>query len=210
MKEVSLFKKTNIIQVSCGIGKSFEEATNALLKAKKNKGKVYYNIQIYKGKILRSKIPEGFKVRAKNFLRLAKKLSQEERKILEEVSLRDPITGMYNKTGFVIKLEALRKEKRDLGYYMLFDLDDLHYWNHKIGYSKVDKYIEVIGKVIAGNVRHNRGEDIVAHRLNESAGDEFLVFTPSKFGEEASEKIKLVAKRLINKIYGVQKNIKII
>ena len=46
--------------------------------------------------------------------------------------------------------------------------------------------------------------DVVGHRLNESAGDEFLIFVPSEHNEKNVERLKLMAVRLLEKIYEKQ------
>jgi len=192
------------ITVSCGIGRSFEEAVYAVKGAKRHKGKgLRFNTEIYRGKRLRSKIPEGFKKRVVNYFRLKKILNKKQQKLLEDFSLRDPITGMLNKTGFVMRLEELKRKKGLSGYYILFDLDDLHYWNKRLGYSKVDKQIKRIGKIIFNSIRHNHAkgrDDIVGHRLNESAGDEFLIFVPFKHSKKNLQHTVNIANRIISKI----------
>jgi len=200
-----------IITVSCGIGRSFEEAARAVAEAKKEKGKNEFNIKVYRGKRLRSKIPESFKQRVQEYYKLAKELSDEQVKILQNFSLRDPVTGLLNKTGFVLQLEELKRNGITEGYYILFDLDDLHDWNSKLGYAEVDRYIELIGKTIKENLRHEnlyssskRATDVVGHRLNESAGDEFLIFVPAEHNEKNVEKLKIMATRLLEKIYEKQ------
>ena|SRR3989344_4126853 len=202
-----MIMKKEVITISCGIGRSFEETVAAMRIAKKIKGEEKYNIKIYKGERLRSKLHEVFKQRAKEYFELSNALTNDQKKILENFSLRDPLTGLLNKIGFVLKLEELKRLGINSGYYILFDLDDLHYWNQKIGYSKVDKYIEEIGKVIISNIRQRDNKlmsDLVGHRLNESAGDEFLIFIPSEESEEKLEEIKIMSKRIIDKINEAQ------
>lgn len=204
-------KTTDIIKISCGIGMSFEEAARAVTDAKKEKGKNHHNIKVYNGERLRSKLPDSFKQRVREYHELAKVLSEDQKRILENFSLRDPVTGLLNKTGFVLRLEELKEKGFTCGYYLLFDLDDLHDWNNKIGYTEVDKRIEAIGKVIMHNIRHQnfypakeRITDIVGHRLNESAGDEFLIFVPATHCDKNLEELKLMAERLIDRTYEIQ------
>lgn len=195
-------KKEKVMTVSGGIGRSFEEAVAAMREAKKTKGQEY-NIKIYKGERLRSKLHDVFKQRAKEYFELSNALTNDQKKILENFSLRDPLTGLLNKIGFVLKLEELKRLGINSGYYILFDLDDLHEWNQKLGYSQVDKYIEETGKAIVSNIRQREGKlisDVVGHRLNESAGDEFLIFIPSEESDEKLEEIKNMTKRIIDKI----------
>lgn len=209
--------QTELIKVSCGIGRSFEEAARAVSEAKKNKGKSDFNIEVYNGTRLRSKIPESFKQRVQEYFTLAKGLTEEQKKILANFSLHDPVTGLLNKTGFVLSLEELKQKGITNGYYLLFDLDDLHEWNNKLGYAEVDRYIEMIGQIIKNNIRHENltkskesVADVVGHRLNESAGDEFLIFVPAEHNEKNVERLKLLATRLLEKIYERQIEMKAI
>jgi len=205
----------NIITLSCGIGRSFEEAVEAIKKAKKNKINNFNNICVYTGRRLRSKLHESLKEKVKNYHMLSRVLSDEYRRILEEFALKDPVTGLLNKTGFVLNLEKLKEKGIIEGYYLLFDLDNLHDWNNKLGYTKVDEYIEMIGKVIHSNIRHEnmdvehgkqRTADVIAHRLNESAGDEFLIFIPCPHSDSNLANAKKIAERILQKIYEAQKN----
>lgn len=203
---------TEIIKVSCGIGKSFKEAAFALKEAKKEKGKNAFNIKIYDGKRLRSKIPESFKEKAKEYLKLTNGLSKKQKEILQNFSLKDPLTGLLNKTGFVLKLEELKRKGFEGGYYILFNLDDLNKWNNKIGYLEVDKHIKIIGKAIQEAInkeKNSKKNEIMAHRLNETFGDDFLIFVPSKHDKKNLEKIKEIAIKIIEKIYEKQIEMKI-
>jgi len=208
--------RKDIIKVSCGIGRSFEEAARAMTEAKKEKGKNDFNIKVWEGQRLKSKIPDSFKQRVAEYFKLAKGLSDEQIKILQNFSLRDPVTGLLNKTGFVLGLEELKQKGITNGYYLLFDLDDLHEWNNKLGYAEVDRHLEIIGQAIKHNIRHEnltstgkRVADVIGHRLNESAGDEFLIFVPSEHTEDNLKKLNLMAVRIIEKIYEKQIDMKI-
>ncbi|MGB9707981.1 MAG: GGDEF domain-containing protein [Candidatus Pacearchaeota archaeon] len=207
--------RSDIIKVSCGIGRSFEEAARAVAEAKKNKGKDDFNIRVYNGVRLKSKLPESFKQRVQEYLLLARGLTEEQKKILANFSLYDPVTGLLNKMGFVLELEKLKQKGITEGYYLLFDMDDLHEWNNKLGYTEVDRYLEVIGQTIKNNIRHEkliyseeRVTDVVGHRLNESAGDEFLIFVPAEHNEKNVERLKIMATRLLEKIYERQLEMK--
>ena len=56
--QATMKTQTELIRVSCGIGRSFEEAARAVTEAKKNKGKDDFNIKVYNGTRLRSKLPD--------------------------------------------------------------------------------------------------------------------------------------------------------
>jgi len=202
-----------IITMSCGIGRSFKEAMVAVAEAKKSKTK--FNLRFYEGHKLRSMIHKNFKKRAKDYFKLAKTLNKEQINSLQSISFHDPITGLLNKTGFVIKLEELRKKGITDGYYVLFDLDDLHYWNSKLGYLKVDEYLEMIGKEVVNTLRsrklstsEERVVEVIGHRLNESAGDEFLIFISLKHCEKSRDKIKEIVQDIFERVYNKQSKMK--
>ncbi len=44
-----MIAREDIIRVSCGIGRSFEEAAQAMAEAKKEKGKTEFNVKTYHG-----------------------------------------------------------------------------------------------------------------------------------------------------------------
>lgn len=203
-----------LITLSCGIGRSYEEAVNALFEAKGNKGKEKYNIIIYDGPRLRSKLHEGIKEKANKYLDLAKIMTPEQRKLLDQITLYDPVTGLLNKVGFAIKLSEFQSKGIKEGYYIFLDIDDLHAWNIKLGYTKVDLYLESIGKTIHTSLRYHNLyplaegiPDLAGHRLNESAGDEFLIFVPGNHNLENNDEIKKIAERILEKIYENQKGI---
>lgn len=203
-----------LITLSCGIGRSYEESVNALFEAKGNKGKTEYNIIVYTGPRLRSKLHEGIKEKATKYLDLSKKLNLEQRKLLDEIALYDPVTGLLNKVGFTIKILEFQNKGIDEGYYLFFDIDDLHELNIKLGYTKVDLYLESIGRTIHDSLRYHNLyplaegiPDIAGHRLNESAGDEFLIFVPGKYTSENTEEIRKIAERILEKIYENQKKL---
>lgn len=201
-----------LITLSCGIGRSYEEAVRALFEAKGYKGKNKLNVVIYNGPRLRSKLHHGIKEKANKYLELSKTLNPEQKKILDKITLYDPVTGLLNKVGFALKLAEFQEKGIKDGYYIFFDIDDLHDWNIKLGYTVVDSYLEAIGKTIHENLRHRNlyplGEgipDLAGHRLNESAGDEFLIFVPSNHEDKTLYEVKKIAERILEKIYENQK-----
>ena len=203
-----------LIKLSCGVGKSYEEAVTALFEAKGKKGKNEYNIIVYDGPRLQSKIHEGIKEKAKTYLDLSKSLTPGQKKWLDQITLYDPVTGLLNKVGFAIRIDEFQKKGLLEGYYIFFDIDDLHDWNVKLGYTIVDKYLEAIGKTIKDNLRfHNLYPiaegipDIAGHRFNESAGDEFLIFIPGKHTLENDQEVIKIAERILTKVYENQKKL---
>lgn len=204
-----------IITMSCGIGTRYGEADYALQQAKKNKRKARYNIVACRNtcKDLRRELPRTSLERAATYERLRETVPVDKRNELDNLVLYDGATGMLNRTGFVIKRKQLEQQGIKHGYYVMFDLDDMKKWNDTVGRHVVDNYIQIIGKVIAGNVRHKElygyrrsknAPDLVVHRINEAAGDEFLVYIPAFHSKENLKRVRDIAKRIIDSVYDAQ------
>ena len=107
---------------------------------------------------------------------------------LKTHAISDPLTGLYNRQGFVeIAQKELRVALREgcmLGI-LLIDLDNFKTVNDRFGHIAGDDVLKQFAKLLRGTV----GQGNVAFRLG---GDEFLVFlkdvTPSKI-EQTKERI---------------------
>jgi len=89
---------------------------------------------------------------------------------LEDLSLRDPLTGLYNRRGFVLLAEqSLRLAKRNgrESVLLLADVDDLKTINDTHGHMAGDRGLCAVAKAFTSAMRES---DIVS-RL---AGDEFV------------------------------------
>lgn len=119
---------------------------------------------------------------------LEKKVEDRTRE-LEELSMRDMLTGLYNQRAF---FEYLRKELSNAERYReslvlcYFDLNGFKAINDKQGHQEGDEILETSGKIIKDSMR----ESDIAFRYG---GDEFAIILPHSTLEEAD----IFAKRLV-------------
>ena len=93
---------------------------------------------------------------------------------LKELALRDELTGLYNRRGFVTLAEHMFKAqyRRNQEMTLFFgDLDGLKAINDTLGHDAGDRAIQAVGQALMETFRL---EDVVA-RLG---GDEFVVLAP--------------------------------
>jgi diguanylate cyclase (GGDEF)-like protein len=105
------------------------------------------------------------------------------RQRLEEISIRDELTGLYNRRGFLEHgrpLVAIATRKQRCLALIYVDLDGLKAINDGLGHEHGDHAIRDMGHVLAGMFR---GSDVVA-RLG---GDEFVVLAPECAGTAGDE-----------------------
>jgi diguanylate cyclase (GGDEF)-like protein len=106
---------------------------------------------------------------------------------IHDLSLRDELTGLYNRRGFYLLAEqALRLAHRSkLPFSVLYiDLDDLKQINDSLGHSIGSTFLSEIGEILHATLRET---DV----LGRIGGDEFAVA-----GQFSQESIALVAQRL--------------
>jgi diguanylate cyclase (GGDEF)-like protein/PAS domain S-box-containing protein len=105
-----------------------------------------------------------------SFLDISRRVELESR--LRELSLRDSMTGLYNRRGFMTIARQLIDSSRRRGSkvgLMFIDLDRLKCINDDFGHSAGDAAIVKTGQVLR---RAFRDSDVVARM----GGDEFVVF----------------------------------
>ncbi|MFZ5523968.1 MAG: EAL domain-containing protein [Pseudomonadota bacterium] len=93
---------------------------------------------------------------------------------LEELSIRDPLTGLYNRRKFheFLHNEIIRASRHERGFSVIMvDLDDFKYINDTFGHPTGDMALKEIAVMLAAELR---SVDVLA-RLG---GDEFAVILP--------------------------------
>lgn len=115
-------------------------------------------------------------------------------KRLEDIYMKDALTGLYNKHGYnhyeELLLSRAIQEKTTLTAF-LFDLDGLKQINDNFGHNEGDFAIQVIGRAIENA---SQPEDICAR----FSGDEFYLLSAGYTDKEAENLIQKIHKYLDN------------
>ena len=113
---------------------------------------------------------------------------QEYNSKLEELSVRDPLTGLYNRRKFheFLQTEVIRAERNQQGFsVIMIDLDNFKYINDTFGHPTGDMVLKELTAMLGEGLR--RG-DVLA-RLG---GDEFALILPetsAKNGLQVANKL---------------------
>ena len=102
---------------------------------------------------------------------------------MEELALRDPLTGLLNRQGLRTQLAAtLQRVRAERGALMLFvcDLDGFKWVNDTLGHAAGDRLLCEVASRLAGAVRK---DDLVAR----IGGDEFVLALPAPGGVSDSQ-----------------------
>ena len=109
-------------------------------------------------------------------------------KYFENLSIKDPLTGIYNRRYLEEKLEEYmnlaQRHDRPLSLIM-FDIDFFKHINDSFGHDVGDKVLKAIAKVVSENIRNT---DIFARY----GGEEFVIIAPETTKEDA----KILAEKL--------------
>jgi diguanylate cyclase (GGDEF)-like protein len=111
---------------------------------------------------------------------------------LEDLSVHDPLTGLYNRRQLAEHLEAamgLHERHGMPAAIMLIDLDDFKEINDRFGHLAGDELLRRTARVITATIRRSD----VAFRYG---GDEFLVLLPDTILEAAED----LAERLVGRV----------
>lgn len=113
---------------------------------------------------------------------------------LEEIYMKDALTGLYNKHGYnhfeELLIEQALREKETLTCF-LFDLDGLKWINDNFGHQEGDFALQVIGNALKHAIRQN---DICAR----FSGDEFYLLTCGYTEDDAKDLTEKVEQYLEN------------
>ena len=107
---------------------------------------------------------------------------REENRELEELSVTDELTGLYNQRHFHNMLEqeivSSQKQKHSLCL-IFFDVDGLKIYNDTHGHSGGDDVLKVVARGLSHSIEENIGS---GYRYG---GDEFAVILPETRAEQA-------------------------
>ncbi|HKL84813.1 MAG TPA: GGDEF domain-containing protein [Treponemataceae bacterium] len=138
------------------------------------------------------------KERIEEKLRNALMELEENNEVLNNLSITDELTGLYNRRGFMklaLQQHRLNIQMKKKSLMIFLDVDGLKIVNDVHGHDEGDWIIQMTGEVIKKTFRNM---DILAR----FGGDEFCVFTPNA-GKEVFEVFK---KRLSSHVIDLNKN----
>ena len=107
---------------------------------------------------------------------------------LEELSVKDGLTGLFNRRFFNNKMKE--EIKRAVRYHkhvslLLMDMDDFKHYNDHNGHLQGDSLLKTVGEIIGNNIR-------VTDFACRYGGEEFMVILPETDSQEA----EIVAERI--------------
>ncbi|HSG03588.1 MAG TPA: diguanylate cyclase [Marinobacterium sp.] len=129
--------------------------------------------------------PAAVKLRIKNQLALL-----DQRRMLQELAVSDPLTGLYNRRGFndIFKRELARANRSGTSLSLaLIDVDFFKKFNDCYGHPEGDKALQFIGQQLKAVSR--RAADLAAR----IGGEEFLLLWPEttlKGAQQQAEKVR--------------------
>ena len=132
-----------------------------------------------------------------------------DRELLRELSLRDPLTGAYNRRYF---LEAVQKEQERAQRshhsfsLLMLDIDDFYHFNDRFGHLKGDQVLCELTRVLMRNVRDS--DSVVRY-----GGEEFIILMPQTSRSQAEGVMarleKKIAEHNFAKACGLSEEIKL-
>ncbi|MBL5966710.1 GGDEF domain-containing protein [Lelliottia amnigena] len=117
----------------------------------------------------------------------------EERETLNDLSMMDPLTGLYNRRGLHNRLENLPTLEHGEHFVLLLDIDHFKAYNDHYGHMMGDQALIRVSAAIRDAVR---SRDIVAR----FGGEEFMVLLTSVTLDQARQ----TAERIRQKVYDLK------
>lgn len=116
-----------------------------------------------------------------------------ERNTLNDLSMLDPLTGLYNRRGLQNRLDTLLALDGDNHYVLLLDIDHFKAYNDHYGHMMGDQALIRVSAAIRNAVR---SRDIVAR----FGGEEFMVLLTNSSEETAWK----TAERIRQRVYDLK------
>ena len=113
------------------------------------------------------------------------RLSERQAKVLEHLSIFDPLTGAFNRRAFDIAAENMLKKCKKCAL-IFFDIDYFKQVNDTFGHDSGDKLL----KDFAGILNETFVDNSIVSRFG---GDEFVVLTEFDSSDDVNSKLKDVA-----------------
>lgn len=117
----------------------------------------------------------------------------EERETLTDLSMMDPLTGLYNRRGLQSRLENLPRPDAGEHFVLLMDIDHFKAYNDHYGHMMGDQALIRVSAAIRDAVR---SRDVVAR----FGGEEFMVLLSNIPLEQARQ----TAERIRQKVYDLK------
>ncbi|NMP27648.1 GGDEF domain-containing protein [Rahnella sp. SAP-1] len=112
-----------------------------------------------------------------------------EREKFSDLSMIDPLSGLYNRRGLQNKLQAIFSQGNSSNYVMLLDIDHFKAYNDNYGHSMGDQALVRVATAIRDAVR---SRDIVVRY----GGEEFLVLMANVNQEYAMHMAERIQRRV--------------
>ena len=124
-----------------------------------------------------------------NFTRRLMDKLLEEKETLNDLSMLDPLTGLYNRRGFQNRLDTILSIGSGQHYVLLLDIDHFKAYNDNYGHSMGDQALTHVSAAIRDAVR---SRDIVTRY----GGEEFMVLLTDIDAERALQTAERIRKRV--------------
>jgi diguanylate cyclase (GGDEF)-like protein len=110
------------------------------------------------------------------------------RETLRDQSIRDPLTGLFNRRfmqeSLDRELQRAKRKKRPLAV-VFIDLDHFKRFNDTFGHAAGDLILRTMGELF---LRHFRGDDVVCRY----GGEEFAIILPESSAKDAAKRANLL------------------
>ncbi|RJT19286.1 GGDEF domain-containing protein [Buttiauxella izardii] len=128
-----------------------------------------------------------------NFTRRLMDKLLEEKETLTDLSMLDPLTGLYNRRGFRNRLDTILALGSGQHFVLLLDIDHFKAYNDNYGHSMGDQALTHISAAIRDTVR---SRDVVTRY----GGEEFMVLLTDIDAERAMQ----TAERIRQRVYDLK------